>query len=172
MSPRSTRTYSEPEKAQAVGTALTIGDVKASALLGIPRRTIGAWRLRPEFQQLREAAATEVASEMWRGVQIGVRSVIDGFTDPESTLRDRALAFGILFDKHALISGGVTSRSESANYSITDSIEAEGLSDDEARALVASLRREMELRSEGPLTPDEVAELATYLEAKGAPDVG
>lgn len=123
------RRYSKAEKADAVGLALGRNTKAASEQLDIPRSTIRGWIESPEFASLRHRARDTVAEEMWAGVQVGMRAVIDGFRDPDAPLRDKAQALGILYDRFALLTGGATTRSE--NRDITGT-----LSDADVAALV------------------------------------
>lgn len=83
----------------------------ASEKLGIPRRTLGYWMHRPEYAELRLKTRDGVADMFWTAIQIGVDQVAQGLLG-DAPLRDKATALGILYDKHALLSGEVTSRSE------------------------------------------------------------
>ena len=100
------------ERARAVGIALIDGAQVASDATGIPRTTIVQWVDLPEYDELRRKTPEAVADMFWAAVQIGVDQVAQGLLRDEP-LRDKAIALGILWDKHALMSGAVTSRSES-----------------------------------------------------------
>ena len=107
------RRYSREQKARAVGEAMSLGVTQAGEKLGIPKTTIQYWTEDPEFAQLRTRARDEVASEMWAAIQVGLRAVVEGLRDPDAPLRDKATALGTLYDRHALLTGGATARTES-----------------------------------------------------------
>ena len=133
------RRYTQEQKAQAVGLAVITSDEAASEQLGIPRRTIGYWRNHPDFAELRQKTREDVAEQMWATIQIGVDEVAKGLQNPKAPLRDKATALGILYDKHALLTGSATSRSESRDLTGT-------MSDAE---LVAAVREAERITSEG-----------------------
>jgi hypothetical protein len=126
--------YTKAQKAQAVGQALATSGKAASEALGIPMTTISYWMHHPDFVELRNKAREDVADEMWVTIQIGVREVARAFPDPTATLRDKALALGILYDKHALLTGAATSRTESRDLTGT-------LSDAELLAAIREAER-------------------------------
>ena len=128
-----TRRYSKPEKAKAVGIALMSGAEVASQVTGIPERTINWWKSLPEWEELRRQTPDIVAEQMWAAVQLGVEEVARGLRG-DAPLRDKATALGILYDKHALLTGGATARSE--NRDITGT-----LSDSELRDAVREAER-------------------------------
>lgn len=139
------RQYTATQKAQAVGTALVVGPNRAGRQLGIPHNNISMWMKDERYSGLRDAAREEVAAQLWVGVQVAVASVVEAFGDPQATLKDKAVALGIIYDKHALITGGATNRSESRDISGT-------LSDSELIAAV---------REAGRITSDRRAEAET-----------
>ena len=99
------------ERAKAVGIALIDGPQAASDATGIPRTTILRWTELPEYDELRQKTPEVVSDMFWAAVQIGVDQVATGLLGDEP-LRDKAVALGILYDKHALMTGQVTVRSE------------------------------------------------------------
>jgi hypothetical protein len=99
------------ERRKAVGIALVEGPQVASEMTGIPRPTIIGWSKLPEFDELRQKTPEAVSDMFWAAVQIGVDQVATGLLGDEP-LRDKAVALGILYDKHALMTGQVTVRSE------------------------------------------------------------
>lgn len=114
------RSYSDQERAEAVGLALAIGADKAAEKLGIPRRNISRW-LRLERGPVRAAIAatrTEVAARLWEGVVAGSEAVVNGLRDPKARLSDKASALRIVVEAHALISGGPTSRTANVNVNV------------------------------------------------------
>jgi transposase-like protein len=105
------RRYSKSEKAHAVGLALVEGVTETERQTGIPKSTVFQWMHADEYEHLRTKTRDQVADEMWTAIQIGVREVVKGLAG-EAPLRDKSVALGILYDKHALLTGGATSRSE------------------------------------------------------------
>lgn len=100
------------ERARAVGIALVDGPQAASDATGIPRTTIVQWTALPEYDELRQKTPEKVADMFWAAVQIGVDQVALGLLT-DAPLRDKAVALGILYDKHAMMTGQATSRYES-----------------------------------------------------------
>lgn len=113
------RRYTKTEKAQAVAAATLSSTEAASESLGIPRRTIGYWLDDPEFAALRHETREAVAEQFWAAIQVGLKEVAKGLRDPDAALRDKSVALGILYDKHALLTGGATARSESRDITGT-----------------------------------------------------
>jgi hypothetical protein len=113
------RRYSEAKKAEVVGLATIEGQRGASQITGIPLTTIHGWYNAPRFEQLRTAKREEFEEALWVGVQVGLKAVVDAF-DGEADLGRKSVAFGILYDKLALMRGDATSRTESR--SITDDL--------------------------------------------------
>lgn len=115
----SRRRYTRTEKAQAVAEA-TMTSAKATAeRLGIPRTTLTYWLDDPQFVALRHETRDAVAERMWATIQLGVDQVAKGLVDPETPLRDKAVAVGVIYDKHALLTGGATGRTESRDLTGT-----------------------------------------------------
>lgn len=123
----SRRRYTKAEKAEAVGLAAATSTEAAAEQLGIPRRTLGYWTTIPEFAELRQKTREDVVDMFWAAIQIGIDQVAIGLLGDEP-LRDKSVALGILFDKHALMSGDVTSRTETVSA-------VEGLDADQKREL-------------------------------------
>lgn len=121
------RRYTKREKAQAVAAATLTSTEAAAESTGIPRTTIQYWMDQPEFVELRQKTREQVADEMWAGIQVGVREVVKGLTG-DAPLKDKATAVGILYDKHALLTGGATGRTESRELNdLPDSTYVEAL---------------------------------------------
>jgi hypothetical protein len=106
------RRYTKAQKAEAVAAATISSTEAASESLGIPRTTIAYWLDQPEFVALRQKTRDQVAEAMWSAIQLGLDEVAKGLRG-EAPLRDKATALGILYDKHALLTGGATGRTES-----------------------------------------------------------
>jgi hypothetical protein len=106
------RRYTAKEKARAVGIAVMTSTEVASEELGIPRRTVGYWMDKPEFAGLRLKTRDQVADEFWSTIQVGLHRIADLIPLTED-LQKVSVATGILYDKHALLTGGATGRTES-----------------------------------------------------------
>ncbi len=165
---RQRRSYTAQERAEAVGLATTMGVTAAARQLGIGHTTVSAWMRSPSpaLQAVIVESREAVADKLWQAVVAGTDAVLRGLQDPRARLSDKARALEVVAAQHALLVGDATSRTENQNLNLSVNV-ADELSEDEQRALVASLRREMELRDEGALTEAELAELRAYLEAKG-----
>jgi hypothetical protein len=132
------RRYTRKEKAAAVAQATLSTVEAAAAATGIPRTTIDYWMDQPEFVELRYKTRDAVADEFWTSIQVGVKEVAKGLLG-DAPLRDKATAVGILYDKHALLTGSATSRTEARDITGT-------ISDGE---LVAAVREAVEIASGG-----------------------
>lgn len=126
--------YTKAQKAQAVGQALTQGLTATAEATGIPKGTIHYWTQHPEFAQLRQTTRDQLADQLWATIQLGVTEVAKGLRDPDAPLRDKVVALGVLYDKHALLTGAATSRTESRDLTGT-------LSDAELVAAVREAER-------------------------------
>src|SRR5688500_17942752 len=112
------RRYTKAQKAEAVATATMTSAEAASDTLGIPQNTIRYWLDKPEFAELRTKTRDAVADEFWTAIQIGLEEVANGLRG-DAPFRDKAVALGILYDKHALLTGGATGRTESRDLTGT-----------------------------------------------------
>jgi hypothetical protein len=112
------RRYTKNQKAEAVAKATMEGAEAAAESTGIPRTTILYWLDKPEFVALRQKSRDEVAERMWSVIQLGVDEIAKGIQG-DAPLRDKATAVGILYDKHALLTGGATGRTESRDITGT-----------------------------------------------------
>lgn len=112
------RRYTKSEKVAAVGQAVMQGQREAAERLGIPETTLAYWMHHPEFVALRSKTRDDVADELWATIQIGIREVAKGIVG-DAPLRDKATALGILYDKHALLTGGATNRTEARDLTGT-----------------------------------------------------
>src|SRR5512134_867237 len=113
------RRYTRTQKADAVAKAMLLNAKAAAEETGIPVTTIKYWLDQPEYVALRDVNRDAVAERMWATIQIGVDELAKGLVDPLTELRDKALTVGILYDKHALLTGDATSRSESRDLTGT-----------------------------------------------------
>ena len=109
------RSYTEQERADAVGLALAVGAKQAAAKLAIPRRTVSSWMQRPTpgIAAAIGRSRDDVAARLWEAVTTGTDAVLAGLRDPKARLGDKASALRIVVEAHALISGGPTARTES-----------------------------------------------------------
>lgn len=115
----SRRRYSKAEKAQAVGQALATSTEAAAETLDVPESTIRYWVNHPEFADLRATTREQMADQLWATIQLAASEVAKGLRDPETPLRDKTVALGVLYDKHALLTGAATTRSESRDITGT-----------------------------------------------------
>ena len=113
------RSYTPEQKAKAVGLAVVHGVTETERRTGIPKETVQYWTQRPEFAQLRTTAREVVADQFWAAIQLGLRAVVDGLDNPDVPLRDKQQALATLYDRHALMTGAATSRTESRDLSGT-----------------------------------------------------
>ena len=112
------RRYTAKDRATAVGIAVVEGVTEAERQTGIPKQTIDYWQSKPEFGQLRTTARDVVADQFWVGIQIGLREVVKGL-ESDAPLKDKHAALGTIYDRHALMTGLATSRSESRDLTGT-----------------------------------------------------
>lgn len=123
------RRYTAKQRAVAVGIAALSNVEAAAAETGIPRTTIDYWMDKPEFVGLRNKTRDQVADEFWSTIQLGVKRIAALIPETDD-LQKVSVATGILYDKHALLTGGATGRTESRDLTGT-------LSDREVIAAVA-----------------------------------
>jgi hypothetical protein len=112
------RRYTRSEKVKAVAAATLTSTEAAAESTGIPRRTIGYWLEQPEFAELRHKTRDGVAEEFWTTIQIGLRRIADLIPTTDD-LQKVSVSLGILYDKHALLTGGATGRTESRDLTGT-----------------------------------------------------
>ena len=112
------RRYTKGQKAEVVGIAAMEGQRGASEITGIPLSTIHSWMNSPEFAQLRTEKREAVEEMFWAGIQVGLKAVIEGLSG-DAKLGEKSVALGILYDKHALLTGGATGRTESRDLTGT-----------------------------------------------------
>ena len=138
------RRYSAKTRAKAAGIAIVEGVTEAERQTGIPKQTIDYWLNKPEFGHLRTTARDVVADQFWVGIQVGLEEVIKGLKG-DASVKDKAMALGTIYDRHALLTGMATSRSESRDLTGTmpdadliaalaeaDAITGEGRTEEEA----------------------------------------
>jgi hypothetical protein len=112
------RRYTKAEKARAVGLAVVTSTQAAAEAEGIPRKTLAYWMDDPRFAELRHRTRDQVAAEMWSAIQIGIAEIAKGIVG-DAPLRDKVIAVGVLYDKHALLTGMATARTESRDLTGT-----------------------------------------------------
>lgn len=157
------RSYTEVERGEAVGLAMTIGTKAASAKLGIPRRTLSSWIQRPtaEVQGAIVATRDAVAGRLWEVIELGTDVMKRRLGDPKTRAGEVAQIVRTAMESHALITGGPTSRTEAT---VTNGYGIANLSEDEYRNA-----REF-VRLVENATDDEIRE---YLASdKGIADLG
>lgn len=143
------RRYTKRQKAETVAQALMTNTDAAAEKTGIPRSTIVYWLAQPEFDELRRKTREDVADRMWAVVQLGVEEVAKGLTG-DAPLRDKAVALGVIYDKHALLTGGATARSETRGLSgISDADIIDGVRTAEHLLAAGRAAREAEAPPEG-----------------------
>jgi hypothetical protein len=128
-----TRTYTAEERAEAVGLAMSVGPKKAALQLGIPIRTVSAWRAGErhgsDVAPIIAASRQDLARMLWQGVEAGVAAVLEGLHDPHQRLGDRARALEVVMNAHQLLTGGSTANVSNLNVNIDPNIDPEtGLS--------------------------------------------
>lgn len=111
--------YTPKAKAEAVGAASVLGQAEASRRLNVPDATLGRWYNDPKFGKYREAKKPDLEEAFWVGIQVGLKSVVEGF-DSDAPLGQKAVAFGVIYDKHALLTGQATQRTESLTAGLND----------------------------------------------------
>lgn len=142
------RRYTKREKTQAVAAATMTSAEAASETLGIPRRTIGYWLEKPEFAELRHKTREDLTDEFWATIQVGLHRMVE-LIPATDDLQKVSVAVGILYDKHALLSGGVTQRTESRD--LTDVFD-----DHEKSVLGDAIRDELARRADERAAQDAV----------------
>lgn len=108
------RTYSQEERAEAIGLALSVGVNRAGEQLGIPHRTISNWMVRPEAVALVARSERDVAARLWEAVDVGTEAVLAGLRDPSARLSDKAAALRVVAEQWQLLSGRATARTETS----------------------------------------------------------
>lgn len=141
------RRYTRKEKAAAVAQATLTSTEAASDTTGIPESTIRYWLDKPEFAELRAKTRDQVADEFWSTIQLGVHRLAELIPRTDD-LQKVSVAVGVLYDKHALLTGSATSRTEARD--ITGS-----LSDGDIIAAIREADRIAGGEGTAPETPSE-----------------
>lgn len=118
--PGSWRSYTEAERAAAVGRALAVGTKKAATELGIPRRTLSSWLQRPtaEVQAAIASTRTDVAASFWAVVDAGTKAMLAKIGDPKTRAGELAAIVKTAVESHALLTGGATARTANLNVNL------------------------------------------------------
>src|SRR5574343_1792536 len=98
-------------KARALGIAAVSGTAAAAADVNVTPRTVRRWIAAADMSAMSAKKPDEVRTEFWAGVQFGFDRLMAAMalSDDVSKL---AVAFGIVYDKWALMSGQATARTE------------------------------------------------------------
>lgn len=131
------RRYTKQQKAAAVGLALAVNPLAASQETGIPRTTILGWMDKPEYDILRQKTHEEMADGFKLLANLALNRLVKQIEDDEVDPKDVAVTMGIATEKFLLMSGDVTSRTETRSL-------ADDLNDHERAALKAILLEELE----------------------------
>lgn len=113
------RRYTKAEKVTAVIAAEMSSLAAASDATGIPQSTLAYWMDDPRFAELR-AKTREEAAEGFRVLMHAAQARLFDLI-PRMEPRDLTILLGVAADKSQLLSGGVTSRTESR--AITDDLD-------------------------------------------------
>jgi hypothetical protein len=150
------RSFTEAERAEAVGLALAVGAKEAATRLGISRRTVSSWLLRrtPEIESAIIRSRDDVAARLWDAVTAGTDAVLAGLRDPKARLGDKANALRIVVEAHALISGGPTARTENLNVN-ADLLDA--YTDERREELRKAMDAELAKRAVAALAEDPLS---------------
>jgi hypothetical protein len=111
--------YSAKAKAEAVGAASVLGQAEASRVLDVPTTSLNRWYNDARFGMYRDAKKPDLEEAFWVGIQVGLKSVVEGF-DSDAPLGQKAVAFGVIYDKYALITGQATARTEALTAGLND----------------------------------------------------
>jgi hypothetical protein len=119
--------------------------VEASKRTGISRRTISRWLADPRRVEEASDAPTKatIAARFAEAADLALDSVVAGLRDERAKLGDRARALEVLSTRSALLSGGLTARTESYGETFADTLTTE-----EKVALRDAIDRELSIRSE------------------------
>lgn len=164
------RHYTDTEKVEAVGLALTVGSEEASRRLGIPRRRISAWRASPVYGEVIAREQAELGPRLKAAVDVALTSVLAGLEDPKSNLGHRARALEVLTTSWQLVTGQATERTESMSYTVHAEAEAPVLNREEQSILERYLAA-LERGSAVTYSAD-IDEEPLLLQAGDEPDVG
>jgi hypothetical protein len=155
-------TWSEEEKATAIGLGYAKGPLEAAKATGIPRRTISSWLQKsstttsPAIKAAIVATEAAVAAKLWEMLTLGLDEVRAGLLDPKARLGDKSRAVEVIAAQWQLLTGRATSRSESANLNVNLDADGDGLTDAERTELRSYLETQIakyEAKPEEEVTP-------------------
>lgn len=115
--------YSPEQQAEAIAVGMAKGAIEAAEITGVNRRTISRWLASTDTHSAVVTAAvlaTEeaIAARLWDTFTIGLEEVRRGLLDPHARLGDKARATEVIAAQWQLLTGRVTSRTESANLNV------------------------------------------------------
>lgn len=113
------RSYTDTEKAEAVGRAAIVGPVRAARELSIPHRNVSAWMADPRFATIREASHESIVETLRTAAAAAADDLLRVIRDPQAADRDKVRAAEVALDRYQLMSGGATERTENMNMEIT-----------------------------------------------------
>lgn len=102
-------------RAEAIGLGVSLGVIEAAKRTGIPRRTISKWLQEPDALIVREQTREDVAAALWQVVSEGTAEARRRIKDPATRAGELAQLIKVAADQYALLTGGVTDRTESLN---------------------------------------------------------
>ena len=147
----------DSERMRALGIAVVEGAEAASAKTGIPRRTISLWMDQPEYAELRQKTREELAEGFRALAHLSMSQLMAQVQAGNVEPRDLTILLGVATDKHLLMSGHATGRTE--HRSLGDEL------DDHERATLKQILVES-------LAEDEAAggDQGTGVDSFSAPD--
>lgn len=132
-----------PVRLATVAMAEVRGIPATSEASGIPERTIRLWMDRPEYADMRAKTRDELSDGFRALAHLAMTRLMEAIETGNVEPRDLSVALGIAVDKHLLMSGAATARTESRSL--------DGLNDHESAALQAAI--DGELRRRGDQSP-------------------
>jgi transposase-like protein len=108
---RGRRIYTDAEKLQAVMAAEVLGAAAVRKSQGIPKRTLNQWRTLPKYQKHTEKSLDDIADGFKVIMAMAQEALISQI--PNMGGRDLTILLGVSTDKHQLLTGKATNRTES-----------------------------------------------------------
>lgn len=108
------------ERARVLAIADVLGVVDASAATGHPQRTIRMWMDDPQFAEVRNKTREELAEGFRVLSHITMSRLMDQVIAGTVEARDLTILLGVATDKHLLMSGDATARTETKDISDLD----------------------------------------------------
>jgi hypothetical protein len=118
----------ESERMRALALVEVGGVASAARQTGLPESTIRLWMDRPEYAELRAKTRDELRDGFKALAHLAMTRLMEAVESGSVEPRDLAIALGIAVDKHLLMSGDATARTETRTWS-------DSLDDDEKRKL-------------------------------------